>query len=104
MTTQEATKAANKRGEGYKNDQGKPDWVLFPFDGALPVVRVLELGALKYSPGNWRKVPSASTRYRAAAMRHLIADLSGEKNDPDTGLPHLAHAACCLLFVLALEE
>lgn len=103
-TTQEATADANARGEGYKADQGKPDWTIFPFDGAEPIVRVLEVGARKYARDNWRKVPDAVNRYRAAALRHLAADALGEINDPETGLPHLAHAGCCLLFALALRR
>jgi hypothetical protein len=83
---------------------GKLDWTLFPFDGAEEIVRVLEDGARKYARDNWRKVPEATTRYRAAALRHLIADARGERLDPETGRPHLAHAGCCLLFVLALER
>lgn len=27
-----------------------------------------------------------------------------ERLDPESGLPHLAHAACCLLFALELDE
>lgn len=104
IATQEATVAANARGEGFKADSGKPDWTLFPFDGAEDVVRVLERGAQKYARDNWRIVPDAITRYRAAALRHLAADALGEVNDPETGLPHLAHAGCCLLFVLALRR
>ena len=104
LTTQEATASANARGEGFKADSGKPDWTIFPFDGAEPLVRVLEAGARKYARDNWRKVPDAVNRYRAAALRHLAADALGEVNDPETGLPHLAHAGCCLLFVLALRR
>ena len=103
-TTQESTATANARGEGFKADAGKPDWTLFPFDGAEAVVRVLEAGARKYARDNWRKVPNAIERYRGAGMRHAIADAMGEENDPETGLPHLAHAVCCHLFVLALKR
>ena len=49
---------------------------------------------------NWVNVPDAKTRYYDAAMRHLDAWHRGEVNDEESGLPHLAHAACCLLFVM----
>jgi hypothetical protein len=88
---------------GVKHDAGKPEWHLFPWDGAEPVVRVLERGARKYAPDNWRRVPGWRHRYLDAAVRHLAADALGERADPETGLPHLAHATCCLLFVLALD-
>lgn len=89
------------RGVGFKADQGKPDWTLVPWDGLERVVRVLEFGAKKYDRDNWRLVPDLQNRYRAAALRHLVADLAGEAHDPESSEDHLAHAACCLLFVLA---
>jgi hypothetical protein len=101
-STAALTAEAHARGEGYKADAGKPDWTLFPFDGAEEVVRVLELGAEKYARDNWRSVPDAINRYRKAGLRHRIADALGEANDPETGKSHLAHSVCCDLFVLAL--
>jgi hypothetical protein len=32
-------------------------------------------------------------------MRHLLAFWSGEETDPESGLPHLAHALCGLMFL-----
>lgn len=89
--------------EGVKYDKDKPRWGLLPWDGLAPVVDVLTYGAKKYAPDNWRKVPGWEWRYWDAAHRHLAAYGRGEKTDPETGLPHLAHAVCCLLFMLALE-
>jgi hypothetical protein len=37
-------------------------------------------------------------------MRHVTDWWDGEKNDKGSGLPHLAHAACDILFLLAMEE
>lgn len=85
-----------------KDDQGKLDWTLIPWRGLKPVVRVLEFGAAKYSRGGWRLVEDADRRYLAAAFRHLTAYADGERVDPESGLPHLAHAVCCLLFMLGL--
>lgn len=64
----------------------------------LSLGTVLAYGAKKYGPRNWEH-GIVYTRYIAAAQRHLYAHLSGELLDPETGLPHLAHAACCLLFL-----
>lgn len=89
-----------KRIEGVKADAGKPRWSLMPWRGLSVVLAVLEYGARRYAPDNWRHVPDSSRRYREAAMRHLIADLGGERVDPESGQPHLAHAACSLLFLL----
>ena len=86
---------------GMKHDSGKLDYTLVPWDGLEDVIRVLEFGANKYSRDNWRKVENADARYMAAAFRHLVAHQGGEVNDPESNLPHLAHAGCCILFMLA---
>lgn len=64
---------------------------------------MLQHGAAKYGENNWQKVEPHS-RYIAAALRHLNAHQQGERNDPETGLSHLAHATCCLLFLLHFEK
>lgn len=86
--------------EGKKFDQGKAPWDLLPFDAIEQIVQVLEFGARKYAPRNWEKGMDHS-RIFAAAMRHLTAHWRGENKDPETGLPHLAHAATCVVFLLA---
>ena len=88
---------------GVKFDQDKPRWDLLPWTAVEAVVRVLGLGAVKYAPDNWRKVPEHRTRYFSACMRHLVAWQEGEQLDPETGENHLAHAACCVLFLLARD-
>lgn len=89
---------------GVKHDAGKLDYTLVPWDGLEEIVKVLEFGAKKYARDNWRFVKGAETRYMAAALRHLIAYQMADEVDPETGLSHLAHAGCCLLFLLALEK
>lgn len=81
----------------------KDPWHLLPWDSVRQVVQVLAYGAKKYAPNNWQKVPDARERYFSAAERHLIAWQQGEDRDFESGLPHLAHAACCLLFLLWFE-
>jgi len=85
---------------GRKDDTGKLEFSLLPWAATQQVVKVLMYGAKKYAPDNWRHVPNPQKRYFDAAMRHLIAWHGGEVNDPESGHPHLAHAACCLLFIL----
>ena len=55
---------------------------------------------LRSGRDNWKKVPDRENRYVAAAFRHLVAHRLGERLDPETGEPHLAHAICCLTFIL----
>ena len=85
---------------GTKLDNDKLRWSLLPSGTIAHVIQVLEYGAKKYSVGNWVNVPDGKTRYYDAAMRHLDAWRGGELNDSESGLPHLAHAACCVLFLL----
>lgn len=83
---------------GKKFDTGKPQISLLPWKQVIGVVRVLEFGAKKYAVDNWKHVPDAERRYLDAAMRHLGSLMEGEKVDPETGMSHWYHAACCCLF------
>lgn len=87
-----------------KHDAGKARWDLLPMGATAAVVDVLTFGATKYGPHSWRGIDDARARYYAAAMRHLVAWWRGETVDPESGLPHLAHAACCLLFLIEKEN
>ena len=88
---------------GVKFDQGKLGFNLLPWDAVIEIVRVLDYGATKYDARNWEKGMDWS-RPESAAYRHLTAWSMGESLDPDTGLSHLAHAACNLLFLLAYAQ
>lgn len=89
---------------GRKDDQGKLSWDLLPFSATEQVLKVLMHGAKRYGEFDWKLVDDGERRYWNAAMRHLIAYQQGETLDPDSGLPHLAHAACSVLFALELSE
>lgn len=89
---------------GQKHDHAKPRFSLIPHDALWQVVAVLEFGAGKYGAGNWRGVTNAHERYFNAAHRHLNAWWQGENVDDESGLPHLAHAVCCLLFLMAVNN
>lgn len=84
---------------GRKFDGDKLRWDLLPFREVEQVVEILTIGAKKYDDNNWQNV-KPFTRYVAAAWRHFIAWCKGEKLDPESGKNHLAHAICCLLFLL----
>jgi hypothetical protein len=49
---------------------------------------------------NWKHVRPLRKRYFGALMRHMTAWYDGEKKDPESGKSHLAHAGCCLLFLM----
>ena len=85
-----------------KHDSNKPRTDLLTPLAIVEVAKVLGFGAKKYAPGNWAKCDSRS-RYVGAALHHLLAWQAGEDADPESGLPHLAHAACSVLFALEME-
>lgn len=88
---------------GTKFDQGKAPLDLLPSDALLSVAEVLAFGEKKYAAGNWAK----GLEYRrliSAALRHIGAFNAGEDKDPESGLSHIAHASCCLLFLLSMEK
>lgn len=86
--------------QGTKHDKNKPRWDLLPIKEVEDVVNVLTRGAQFYADDNWKKVTNKRKRYYAAAMRHLAAWKTGECIDKQFNLPHLAHAICCLLFLM----
>lgn len=94
--------------KGTKNDQGKPRWDLFPWDAAEQIVLVLTFGANKYADRNWESGIKYG-RIFGAIIRHLwtwfMSKVTGQSSrDPETGLSHLAHAGCGILFLLSYEE
>lgn len=106
MNTEHDPNGLDLHAPGAKADAGKLKWglVLGDFLPALnDVVRVGTFGAEKYSAHGWLSVPDATARYTDAALRHAAAHARGEKTDPESGLPHLAHLAWCVLAVATLE-
>lgn len=93
-------------GAGYKgsmDDPAKPPISLISRTFIWCVARVLGKGAAKYARGNWARGMSFSEVINGV-MRHVTAWSSGETYDPETGLNHLAHAACGLMFLLTFQE
>ena len=87
---------------GTKADAGKLGTHLLPTRPLEAVARVLDFGAKKYAPDNWRK-GIAYTRVYGAVLRHLWAWWRGESTDVESGQPHLACAMCELAFLLEYE-
>lgn len=89
---------------GHKDDQEKNRLDLIEPEFIEGVGKVLTFGADKYEPNNWQKVDDAENRYYAAAMRHLMAWRKGEKTDPESGISHLYHVACNIMFLQYFER
>lgn len=85
-----------------KADGGKVRPTLVHPSLVMAVAQIREYGCKKYhDPENWRKVEPQ--RYKDSLCRHLLAYLSGELNDPESGFPHLWHMACNLDFLIETE-
>ena len=84
-----------------KFDDNKTDWSLMPFEAVEEINKVLEFGAKKYSAHNWTEGEGFSyTRVMSSLFRHLFAWSRGQDLDPESGLSHLAHAGCNVLFLI----
>ena len=84
---------------GQKFDQDKPRMDLLDPYAMEELAKVLTFGAKKYAPDNWRKGITYA-RLVAAALRHIFAFMLGQDKDPETELPHPAHAMCCMMFLV----
>lgn len=83
-----------------KYDSGKPDMTLVTYDMLESAVKVLMFGEKKYSRFNYRNpAPDFENRLAAAVMRHVTKFNGGEETDPESGLPHLAHALATLMMI-----
>lgn len=88
--------------KGIKKDENKTPIGLLPPEAIFEIGKVFDFGARKYSPHNWRGGFRWSRLYDAV-LRHLFAWIGGEDKDPESGLSHLAHAACGLMMLLTHE-
>ena len=88
---------------GRKFDGGKLEYGLLPPYALQETVKVLTFGAQKYERNNWIHVDDGIRRYFDALQRHVWAWKMGENIDPESGLHHLAHAMCCLMFLYERE-
>lgn len=76
---------------------------LIPWDAMDHVAEVYGFGASKYADHNWRKKYAWSLSI-ASAFRHMAAFARGEDRDPESGLPHPAHAVFHMFALLAWFE
>lgn len=94
---------------GRKDDSEKLRYDLIPAKVEAALAAAITYGAKKYGARNWHQIqddPEKGTirdRYYGALRRHVNARRLGESLDPETGIPHLAHAMACLTFLLSLD-
>lgn len=100
LAKEKGFESKNKVG-AVKNDALKPRMSLIPQLAKYDVAKVMTFGEEKYEAYNWMN-GFKWTLLQDAVDRHMTAFLCGEDNDPESGLPHLAHlAASCMM---ALEN
>ena len=99
----DAMKEFAPTGTALKFDNNKLPLHLLSTEAMNQTAAVLAFGAEKYAAHNWRK-GFVWSRPLSAAMRHITAFNAGEDKDPESGLSHLAHAACCIMFLLEFEK
>lgn len=95
--------AGEMAAQGIKKDTGKPALDLIDPFFEEEVAKVLTFGATKYDVDNWRRGMSLG-KAMAGILRHLLAVRKGEFIDPETGLSHLAHACCGLMFIFDFQR
>lgn len=61
------------------------------------IAKVLQVGASRYAPNNWRLIPQEE--HINHALIHIIAHLMGDRQDE-----HLDHALCRLMMAYATEK
>lgn len=87
-----------------KADAGKPHPSWVPVALIEGVMAVREHGTARYGdPDNWKQVEPE--RYHQAMLRHILAAWNDPyKIDPESGLPHIAHVATNIGFLLEMKE
>lgn len=80
--------------------QTKPSMWVFAPTARILCGAVMALGGAKYGSFNWRKDAVDSSTYIDAMHRHLMLWESGDDNDTESGVSHLAHImACCSILI-----
>lgn len=102
MTRPDIEPVVKDMSQGRKDDSGKEPWHLAPWDAFRAIVCVLRFGADKYAPRNWEK-GMAWSRPHDALIRHVTAWWERDPADPESGMSHLWHAGCCIVFLIAYE-
>lgn len=77
----------------------KPSTYTIPPIAILALGAAMKCGADKYGAFNWRTTDVTASTFIDAINRHFLAWQTGENNDPESYISHLAHimANCAIL-------
>jgi hypothetical protein len=74
---------------------------LLPIGPMLQIANVFGFGAKKYFANSYRQGETVVwSRTYGSIMRHMMSFWNGEDTDPESGLPHLAHAGTQLMILM----
>lgn len=79
--------------KNIKDSEGKNRLDLIEPDFILGLGEALTFGSKKYSDNGWKDIKNKHDENYASLMRHIMAWRKGEKQDPESGLNPLLHAA-----------
>lgn len=98
-TVNEGDLSSNEQGSCARKNGGKVSFSLLPLHLLAGVCRVLRFGLQKYAAWNWAKGSDWSQSFDCT-LRHLLRWwYMCEENDKESGLHHIDHAICNLLFI-----
>lgn len=88
----------------WQKNQGTIESVFDAFKGDYwsDCAKVFDYGRNKYAAWNWAKGMAWSVPV-ACIVRHALAIIRGEENDPESGLPHRGHIACNVVMLAQYE-
>lgn len=86
-----------------KDTTGKAKLDLIPYMALEAVAKVREFGVHKYGEAWSWKQSGKTDDFAVASMRHIYKHLQVGTVDEESGLDHLAHAACSALMALELH-
>jgi hypothetical protein len=92
-----------EKGGGLRYNNGKVRFDLISPFAEEQLAKVLTLGAEKYAPRNWESGMKWTTVLQSL-LRHVHAFKKGEDYDSETGLLHMAHAMCNIMFLLEYHK
>jgi Domain of unknown function (DUF5664) len=89
------------KGFAPKFDACKVRVDLLPVTPIIQIAEVFTFGAQKYFANSYRQGETVAwSRTYGSVLRHLFAFWGGEDTDPESGLPHLAHAGTQLMILM----
>lgn len=88
-----------KMEQAKRFNKGKLRWGLVDFEAVGEMVKVLEAGAIKYGPDNWKKGLNRE-EILESIQRHLISTFEKEEVDQELGTYHIANIMANCMFYL----